>query len=84
MEKKICESCGMPMEKEEDFGGGKIGNRYCIFCTDPTGDLKTYDEVLHGFTNFVVENQGLTIEEAKKVAAEMMRKNPAWKEHKEE
>ena len=37
MEKEysICQSCGMPMEKESDFGTNQDGsknNEYCIFC----------------------------------------------------
>ena len=32
---KICQSCGMPMKKEGDFGTGKDGLKntdYCKFC----------------------------------------------------
>ena len=82
METKQCESCGMPMEKAEDFGGGVIGNRYCIFCTNEIGNLRSYDEVLHGFMNYLADNEGMTIEDAKKLAAQMMSRLPAWKEHK--
>jgi hypothetical protein len=34
-QKSICQSCGMPMEKEDDFGteaGGKKSEEYCRFC----------------------------------------------------
>ena len=81
MEPKQCESCGMPMEKAEDFGGGIIGNRYCIFCANEIGNLRSYDEVHSGFTDYLANNEGMTIEEAKKLAAEMMSKLPAWKDH---
>lgn len=35
MEKKICQSCSMPITKEEDFGTNKDGSTnydYCIYC----------------------------------------------------
>jgi hypothetical protein len=34
-EKQICQSCGMPMEKEEDFGTNADGSKneeYCRYC----------------------------------------------------
>lgn len=34
-ENVICQSCGMPMKRNEDFGTNKDGiknNEYCIFC----------------------------------------------------
>ncbi len=35
MEQKVCQSCGMPMEKEEHFGTEKDGAKsadYCTYC----------------------------------------------------
>lgn len=35
MEMKICQSCGMPMEKAEQFGTNADGSRnedYCCYC----------------------------------------------------
>ena len=35
MEALICQSCGMPLKNEEDFGTGRDGSRneeYCIYC----------------------------------------------------
>ena len=34
-DKKFCQSCGMPMEKTEDFGTNNDGGRneeYCCYC----------------------------------------------------
>ena len=34
-DKKFCQSCGMPMEKPEDFGTSNDGGRneeYCCYC----------------------------------------------------
>ena len=35
MEKTICQSCGMPIEKPEQFGtnaDGSVNQDYCIYC----------------------------------------------------
>ena len=35
MEAKICQSCSMPLTKEEDYGTVKSGGRsddYCVYC----------------------------------------------------
>jgi len=40
---KTCMSCGMPMTKPEDFGGGNPDNLCCVHCSNPDGILKSYD-----------------------------------------
>ena len=42
---KKCLSCGMPMSKLEDFGGGNPANVYCVHCANADGSLKKYEEV---------------------------------------
>ncbi len=37
---KNCMSCGMPMTKLEDFGGGNPASVYCVHCSNPDGSLK--------------------------------------------
>jgi hypothetical protein len=45
MENKICQSCGMPLEKDPQKGGTNadksISDKYCSFCYS---DGKFYDE----------------------------------------
>ena len=73
-----CESCGMPMEKAEDFGGGRVGNKYCVHCANAQGNLKSREEVREGMTRFFM-TQGLNAEEAAKKVDEHMAKMPAWR-----
>jgi hypothetical protein len=75
---KLCESCGMPMRETSDYGGGRMDNRYCVHCTDQTGALKPYDEVLAGMQAFAVKMMGVSGDEALKMAREGMAKMPAW------
>ncbi|OGI15692.1 hypothetical protein A3K63_04650 [Candidatus Micrarchaeota archaeon RBG_16_49_10] len=74
-----CESCGMPMGKPEDYGAGKVGNKYCRYCTDPKGNLKSREEVRRGWAQFVMKTTGKSQEEAEKSIDAEMKRMPAWK-----
>ena len=76
--KKICESCGMPMEKPEDFGGKNPDNRYCVYCTDSKGNLKSYKEKVKDMTGFIMRTTDLSEEQAMIMAKENLKKFPAW------
>ena len=81
MEKeKFCESCGMPMRAQHDFGGGRPDNLYCVHCTDETGRLKSYTEVLASMQAFSLRMLGISEAEALKTAQEGMAKMPAWRD----
>lgn len=77
---QICESCGMPMRNQEDFGGGRLDNHYCVYCTDSDGNLKPYEEVLQNMKAFAIKTMGISETEALKMAQEGMSKLPAWKD----
>ena len=75
---KSCMSCGMPMSKLEDFGGGKPENLYCVNCCNPDGSLKSRDEVFEGMVVFMMKTQNMDRGAAEKVAKEYMSTMPAW------
>ncbi|RLE39660.1 hypothetical protein DRJ17_00510 [Candidatus Woesearchaeota archaeon] len=77
-----CESCGMPMESVEMRGGAKPDNKYCKYCCDENGNLKSKEEVRKGMIEFY-KAQGKSQEEAEKFVDDYMKKMPAWKEGKE-
>ncbi len=74
----------MPMVNKEDFAGGIIGHAYCLHCVNPVGELRTYEEVLQSFSDFIIEEEGLTEEEAREMARKHMHQQPAWKHKAEE
>jgi AcrR family transcriptional regulator len=78
LEEKICQSCGMPMSRPEDFGGGDVTNIYCVHCTDAQGVLKPYEVKLEEMAQFIASRSGATIEAARVTAAENMARMPAW------
>jgi uncharacterized glyoxalase superfamily protein PhnB len=75
---KKCMSCGMPMVKTEDFGGSDPNNLHCLYCTNPDGSLKTYDEILEGMASFLVATQNIDRETAQAKAKEQMSNMPTW------
>jgi uncharacterized glyoxalase superfamily protein PhnB len=75
---KSCMSCGMPMAKPEDFGGGNPENLYCVHCSNPDGSLKSYEEVFEGMVNFMVSSQKMGRKTAESAVKERMSSMPAW------
>ncbi|MGZ5278716.1 MAG: zinc ribbon domain-containing protein [Pseudobdellovibrionaceae bacterium] len=76
---KSCGSCGMPMEKAEDFALGDIASLYCRYCTDKAGKLLGYDEILQANASYYKESQGMTDQAALKMATDLLKSQPAWK-----
>ncbi|MBA7468977.1 MAG: hypothetical protein GH158_04865 [Dehalococcoidia bacterium] len=75
---KKCLSCGMPMSKAEDFGGGNPANVYCVHCAKPDGSLKKYEEVYEGMIGFMMNTQSMDRATAEIAAKEYMATMPAW------
>lgn len=80
MDKKMCESCGMPLE--ENFIS-KHDQRYCIYCQDQeTGFLATYEQVREGSIGAAMRLMGKTKEEAETMADTLLPQLPRWQSEK--
>jgi hypothetical protein len=79
MEQKKCESCGMTMANIEDFGGKNSESKYCKYCTDNQGKLKSYAEKVDDFKNLILKTNDFGEEQAEKIAKERLKQFPAWK-----
>jgi uncharacterized glyoxalase superfamily protein PhnB len=75
---KVCLSCGMPMTKPEDFGGGNPENLYCVHCSYADGRLKSREDAFAGMVEFMMMSQKLERKAAEAAAREYMAKMPAW------
>jgi len=75
---KNCISCGMPMTKPEDFGGGNAANVYCVYCTKSDGSLKTREEIFEGMVGFIMSTRNMDRAAAEIAAREHMDKMPVW------
>ncbi|MDD5934675.1 MAG: zinc ribbon domain-containing protein [Clostridiales bacterium] len=85
MEAKICQSCGMPMTKEEHFGTNTDGSKseeYCTYCYQKGAFLQdqTMDEMIESCAQFMLEeNKNMTLEQAKEMMKEYMPTLKRWK-----
>ena len=81
---KICQSCGMPMETNEDFGtnaDGGINNEYCHFCWQEgkfTSDVEL-PEFIEMQVKIAMDHLGMTEEEAREVAETTLPELKRWK-----
>jgi hypothetical protein len=72
-----CHSCAAPLTP--DFKGAS--DRYCKYCSDPSGKLHPKDQVQKGISMWLKQWQpGLTEKQAADRAAHYMRAMPAWAE----
>ena len=68
------------MEKPENCGDGKLGNKYCRYCTDADGALKNREEIREGMIQYRIKSTGKSREEVGKEIDEYMKQMPAWRE----
>lgn len=78
---KTCIACGMPMEKTSGFAANDQNKDYCVHCSRPDGEMQSFEEKKENLTKFIVRTQGFDESAAGKIAENMMRKLPAWKNY---
>lgn len=74
-----CNSCGMPLENQDDFALGNTSSVYCKYCVDKNGELLTYDTILKNNAHYFMESQGITEQAATKMAKDLLKTMNAWK-----
>jgi len=74
-----CGSCGLPLEKPEDFALGDPRSVYCHYCVDPQGKLLPYEQVLETNARYYIDSQGITPDAATRMAQALLAGMPAWK-----
>ena len=82
---KICQSCGMPMQEEQQFGTNEDGSRnekYCCYCFEDGHFVgnSTMEEMAKFCAKFEVEGgRAKTLEEAEKMLLEYFPTLERWK-----
>jgi hypothetical protein len=85
-QKTICQSCGMPMKINEDFGteiNGEKNQEYCIFCYKEGRFVEeniSLQEQINKIVKLSVEQLGLPEELARKMAEIKIPKLKRWKD----
>jgi hypothetical protein len=75
---KTCIACGMPMESAEDFPKGDVTRDYCCYCAKPNGEMQSYEEKVEGYSNWLVDTQGITKTAALAQTKTILAQLPAW------
>jgi len=83
-EKIICQSCGMPMKKQEDFGTDEFGNQnreYCNFCFQNGKFLDdcTLNEKIDKLVEISIKELGLKEDIARNMAETKLPQLKRWK-----
>ncbi|MFA5184753.1 MAG: zinc ribbon domain-containing protein [Patescibacteria group bacterium] len=78
---KNCATCGMPLEKKEDFALGDEKSEFCAYCVNPDGSLKSGEEIFQGGVNFFLGALGGEKNFAEKITRKNMSQLPYWQEH---
>lgn len=82
----LCESCGMPLARDEDAGteaDGSRSTRYCTYCyrdgrfTEP--DL-TREQAVERYAPMMAANLGMPVEKAREMVARYLSTLPRWRE----
>ncbi len=74
----FCISCGMPMRSEKDFALGDVDKSHCVYCTEEDGSIKSRDAVLEGWATYLVNEKGLSQEDATDLVSHMLDKMSEW------
>lgn len=64
--------------KAEQRGGGRLDNPYCLYCTNPQGELKPREAVREGLVHVFMRAERLERGRAEKLADSHLTRMPAW------
>ncbi len=84
MEQKLCQSCGMPLTKAEEFGTEKDGsksNDYCVYCYSGGEFLtpnETVEQMIDTCVPFMVE-QGMDEKSSRESLESLLPSLKRWK-----
>jgi len=86
MEQKVCQSCGMPLEKEKDFGKNVDGSKnedYCCYCfpNGAFGKDETMEEMIESCIQFEISEECPDAETAQAKMMEYMPNLKRWKKN---
>jgi hypothetical protein len=65
----------MPLSAPDARGAS---DKYCVYCTDSEGNLKSWDEAVSGLAQYLDSWQKVGNEEARKRAIRYLTSMPAW------
>lgn len=82
----LCESCGMPLARDEDAGteaDGSRSTRYCTYCYRDGRYIEpdlTREEAIERYTPMMAANLGIPVEKAREMVGRYLATLPRWRE----
>lgn len=82
----FCQSCGMPMDKEELFGLNSDGSKnedYCTYCFKDgkfNSPNETVEEMIETCVPYYAEAQNVSKEEARKILTDIIPTLKRWRQ----
>jgi hypothetical protein len=73
-----CEACGMPMEKPEDHALSDSSSKFCLYCVNPDGSVKSAAEIFQGGVQFFLAHVGGNRALAEKITRKNMNQQSYW------
>ncbi|NWF95982.1 MAG: hypothetical protein HXY34_07535 [Candidatus Thorarchaeota archaeon] len=67
------------MTKPEEFGGHKMGNPTCVYCSNEDGSLKPRSIVREEMISYWMDREKIPRSDAEKAVDNYMATMPAWK-----
>ena len=77
---KYCESCGMPMNKKEDFALEDENSKFCLYCVNEDGNVKSCEEIFEGGVQFFMSKLDGDRELAQKLTRKNMNMQSYWQD----
>jgi hypothetical protein len=76
---KTCEACGMPLNKKEDFSMNDENAKFCAYCVNPDGGVKSCEEIFNGGVGYFLKTLGGEKSMAEKITRKNMSQQPYWR-----
>jgi hypothetical protein len=78
---KNCAACGMPLEKKEDFALSDENAKFCTYCVNSDGSVKSGEEIFNGGVQFFLGALGGEKSFAERITRKNMSRLAYWQEH---
>ena len=83
--KRFCQSCGMPLQNEADYGteaGGARSEEYCTYCYQNGGFTAdcTMDEMIEDCAPRMAEAMGWSVDESASLLGAVLPTLKRWRE----
>lgn len=77
---QYCIACGMPLIHPEDHAQNDEQSKFCLYCVNTDGSVKSCEEIFNGGVNFFLGQIGGEKIMAEKIVRKNMNRLPYWQD----